>query len=192
MRTENADKVRFLKKVDKKGPIPQHVPSLGRCWVWAPGPVQKFGYGSFWIGTKSIGAHRASFMLFKATGELPEVVMHKCDNPICVNPRHLTAGTAAENVWDCEAKGRTAKGEKSGRYTHPEKTARGSKHGRTTKPWKTARGEKCGVSRFTNEMIFDIRKRAAEGVKQSYLAKEYGTTKAHLNRIVKRRLWTHI
>lgn len=49
-------------------------------------------------------------MVFLDThGYLPEVVMHTCDNPRCINPAHLKAGTTQDNVNDRVAKGRSAK-----------------------------------------------------------------------------------
>lgn len=51
--------------------------------------------------------HRVVF--FREHGWWPEVVMHVCDNPRCINPEHLMAGTRALNNKDSAAKGRTAK-----------------------------------------------------------------------------------
>ena len=53
---------------------------------------------------KTLSAHR---LVFKQTyGYLPKVVMHSCDNPICVNPEHLIAGNQSDNIKDCVSKGR--------------------------------------------------------------------------------------
>ncbi len=59
-------------------------------------------------------AHRASYQVYK--GDIPDglVIMHSCDNPSCVNPDHLTAGTQKQNIHDMMKKGRHAKGERQG------------------------------------------------------------------------------
>jgi hypothetical protein len=44
-------------------------------------------------------------------GYVPEIVMHTCDNPTCVNPCHLIAGNTKLNALDMVKKGRAPKGD---------------------------------------------------------------------------------
>ncbi len=82
------------------------------CWLWTGTQVGK-GYGYFRINNprKKILAHRYSYQLH--FGKFPEYlqVMHICDNPLCVNPKHLKTGTNMDNVKDMMNKGRNPKGE---------------------------------------------------------------------------------
>jgi len=103
---------RFWPKVSKDGPIPERCPELGPCWPWIAG-TDIFGYGIIAIGGHRIGhercgvaAHRVSWMI--RFGVIPEkfCVLHKCDNPPCVNPEHLFLGTKGDNWRDMLAKGR--------------------------------------------------------------------------------------
>jgi hypothetical protein len=74
------------------------------CWLWK-GQRLKSGYGAIRVGNKMIRAHRFSFQI--ANGRTPLLhVLHKCDNPLCVNPAHLWEGTHLENMHDMYAKGR--------------------------------------------------------------------------------------
>lgn len=74
------------------------------CWEWT-GHRDRQGYGR---AMKSFLAHRGSFEL--AHGPIPEglCVLHRCDNPPCVNPAHLLLGTKRDNAQDAIAKGRWA------------------------------------------------------------------------------------
>ncbi len=48
----------------------------------------------------------------RAHGEIEAAdrVLHRCDNPPCVNPGHLFIGTAADNTADMVSKGRQHRG----------------------------------------------------------------------------------
>ncbi len=93
---------RLWRWIDKREP--------NDCWPWT-GATVRGGYGSIQIGGKGSNggvAHRALYEIIN--GPVPDgmVVMHRCDNPPCCNPRHLTIGTYKENTWDMMAKGRRA------------------------------------------------------------------------------------
>lgn len=98
----------------------QPEPNSG-CWLWV-GAVINVGYGKFQKG-KLMSAHRASYEIF--CGDIPDGlhVLHKCDNPLCVNPAHLTLGTHADNMKDRQDRGRTfhPTGESHGRAKLKEK-----------------------------------------------------------------------
>ena len=102
---------RFWEQVDKNGPV--H-PVLGSaCWLWV-GKQRTSGYGGF--GTKY--AHRTSYELAHGV-YAPELwVLHKCDNPPCVNPDHLFLGTHLDNMRDMVAKGRQKKVELKTQCVH--------------------------------------------------------------------------
>lgn len=77
------------------------------CWEWK-GTITNYGYGQIYIQGKLYLAHRISFLL--DTKNLPEVcILHKCDNPMCVNPKHLFKGTQSDNNKDAAQKGRSAR-----------------------------------------------------------------------------------
>ena len=75
--------------------------------IAADGSPNSSGYASVWYKGKRIGAHRAAWMEAN-DAEIPDgmVVMHSCDNPICVNPEHLSVGSRSDNMRDCVTKGR--------------------------------------------------------------------------------------
>lgn len=82
------------------------------CWEWTASTYNS-GYGQFRLNNRMVGAHRLSYEHYK--GDIGEYhVLHKCDNKLCVNPRHLFLGTNQDNVDDKMIKGRQSKGEVHG------------------------------------------------------------------------------
>lgn len=80
------------------------------CWEWKGCRIKGRGYGivkRFVDGKKKYRkVHRVAYEL--AIGPVPEglMVCHHCDNPPCINPEHLFAGTGSDNMSDCVKKGR--------------------------------------------------------------------------------------
>ncbi len=71
--------------------------------------INSSGYSSCYYLGKKMGAHVRAY-LQSVNGDLDhikgKVVMHTCDNRLCVNPAHLVLGTQSENIKDMVAKGR--------------------------------------------------------------------------------------
>lgn len=80
------------------------------CWEWS-GCRNNKGYGQLRVDGHKEQAHRVAYDL--VIGDIPEdmLVLHRCDNPCCVNPQHLFLGTYQDNVDDMIEKGRDAYGD---------------------------------------------------------------------------------
>jgi len=89
---------RFWSRVEMSGP--------DDCWNWVAGKTSA-GYGHLRAERRWFYAHRVSYQL--TFGEIPDraVICHRCDNPGCVNPSHLFAGSQLDNMEDRDRKGRS-------------------------------------------------------------------------------------
>lgn len=159
--------VRFWRKVNKNGPVPPHVAGLGPCWVWTVDlkvlvypVIRRDGPGA-----PGVRAHRLSWEIHR--GAIPDglSVLHKCDNPRCVNPDHLFLGTDADNSADKVAKGRQ----------------------------RAPRGEEMPNAKLTADKVREIRRRyASGGISAAKLGREYGIPAASVFDVIRRRRWAHV
>ncbi|TGP34047.1 HNH endonuclease [Mesorhizobium sp. M2D.F.Ca.ET.185.01.1.1] len=93
---------------------------MSGCLIWL-GSANPGGYGNFWCEGRSRKAHRVAYAIEYGAIEAGVDVMHKCDNPACVNPRHLIAAPTAANIKDAFAKGRLhRRGDKNSKTIIPD------------------------------------------------------------------------
>lgn len=85
----------FFRNVDKSGD----------CWVWTAAK-DRDGYGIFAYARKSFRAPRVALELDGREPAKGQYACHTCDNPVCVNPAHLYAGSATDNSRDMLERGR--------------------------------------------------------------------------------------
>ena len=136
------------------------------CWTWL-GAIQTDGYGS--VGIKKDGKWRMTlphrFMYEECLGKIPEkmCVCHSCDNPACVNPKHLFLGTHKDNMLDKLNKGRV-----------PDMT-----------------GENNPNAKLSKEDVLYIR--SYFGVLNiTELSRLFNVTPTNISDIVKNETWTHV
>jgi len=134
------------------------------CWLWL-GSVNEHNYGRVIYKGKRIYAHRHSWEAFN--GEIPEglKVLHKCDNPLCINPDHLFLGTQSDNMKDKVSKNRQHR----------------------------LKGEDHGQSTLTDKDVLEIRnKYIPRKYTAKILSKEYNTSIQNIRSILYRRSWRHL
>ena len=114
----------------------KHMPFFGNtqidettgCWNFQSS-VNNDGYPRVSFMGRRMCAHRAAaicWLRFTDWRNSKRIVCHRCDNPRCINPKHLFVGTSLDNAKDCSAKGRQASQKKThcpqGHLYSPENT----------------------------------------------------------------------
>lgn len=129
------------------------------CWIWN-GNKMTTGYGRLDTGKIVYHAHRLSYMIHHEIIQDGLVVRHKCDNRICVNPKHLEIGTHHDNAIDREER-------------HEDYHLRGEEHPK---------------AKLTQIQINDIRSRYKRG-NGKILAQEYNVSTATISYIINYKKW---
>lgn len=131
---------------------------LDHCWQWH-GWLEKRGYAMFW-DDKDTGAARVMYSLYHGDILSTMHVCHACDNPRCVNIRHLWIGTQAENNQDRASKQR---------YNN-----------------SGARNPRARLTSEQIELIFALR---AQGQPTKALASRFGVSLVTVSRILNGAAW---
>lgn len=146
---EKRRRAAFFAKIDQSG----------ECWEWLGRKYRGYGeYGS----DNPRRAHRIMWTM--ENGPIPDgkVIMHKCDNPGCVNPDHLSLGTQADNIADAKKKNRTA------------------------------RGNGIKNSRLDEKKVRVIRARYGLRLNIEDLAKMFDVAPTTIHAVLQRRTWRHV
>jgi HNH endonuclease len=133
------------------------------CWVWARGRHHD-GYGAFFYEGQRVYAHRLAWQL--ARGEIPKglLVLHRCDNPPCINPKHLFLGTRRDNALDRDKKGRNV----------------------------TSSGEKNGSAKLSESDVVKILEGLSQGETRRALARRFDISPSMVTNIYSRKNWKSI
>lgn len=142
-----------------------------KCWLWKSSTNGSYGilliHSGFKNGrrlVKRFYAHRLAYELtMNVKPTRSQVIMHTCDNPLCVNPRHLKLGTQRDNVRDAVNKGR--------RF---QPDVIGNKNGRT---------------KLTEKQVLKIRRSLTSG---RQVAAMYNVSPSLISKIRTNQLWRHV
>lgn len=138
-----------------------------KCWNWIGYSNSKDSRGIFTIKRKPHSSPRIVYYIANNVDPKEKLVLHSCDNPSCVNPKHLRLGTVSDNGKDMYARGRDKSVYK--------------------------KGENHKLSKLKDSDVLEIRSKYAVGnVTQKQLGNEYNIDASQISYIVNRKHWNHI
>jgi len=133
------------------------------CWEWQAALWQ--GYGAYHLNGKTPHASRVAAI--DAYGEQPSSVhaLHHCDNPPCVNPKHLYFGSHQQNMADMARRGKANRPQGS---AHPD-------------------------AKLTEESVAFIRDLYSLGnVDYKWISDAYGLSESATGRAITGKTWSHV
>ncbi len=134
------------------------------CWVWQASR-NLYNYGQMRVDIGVRNAHRISYVLHHGPIPANTEVLHKCDNPPCVNPAHLFLGTHVDNIRDMDQKGRR----------------------------RPVKGESHYHAKLSERQVLEMRERYAKGgITKTALGREYGVNDRSACMIINRKTWRHV
>ncbi len=134
------------------------------CWEWFGSTHD--GYGKFTVKNIFYFAHRVSWLYCNNKLKSNLLILHTCDNRLCVNWHHLYAGTNSDNQRDRSLR-------KPESYGH-------------------CVGENNNAHKLTDNKIKDIRLKRILGAKLHQLAKEYKISENYISLICQGKRWSHV
>lgn len=146
-----------------------------KCWPWQ-GLRDADGYGVLWAGGNNRRATHIALIFDGRPRPDGAQVLHSCDNPPCVNPAHLSWGTAGDNARDRAAKGRG-------------NTSAGENHWTKLLPETVPKGSARGGAKLTE---IDVAEMRASSDNHKTTSLKFGVSATLVSMVRARKVWKHV